>query len=149
MHKCANEAVQAAFLAICGAQQRLDLNLGDGTREARKAAIRQVHGKFRVVCTRCVPGQAEETVDKAQCAIQQPSESGAELPLNERGIKLQRRILIPHMRRYLAAEQRSKACVRYQKDIGAAVWRKNRVGVRVGRTVARLFDCAAQADIAR
>ena len=143
MHKCGNERAQAAFLAICRAQQRLDLDLGDGTREARKAAIRQVHGKLSVVCALRVPGQAEEATDKAQCAIQQPSESGAELPLNERRIKLQRRILIPHMRRYLAAEQCSKALIRHQKNIGAAVWRKNRVGVRVGRTVARLFDCAA------
>ena len=53
------------------------------------------------------------------------------------------------MRRYLAAEQRSKALIRHQKNIGAEIRCKNRVGVRVGRTVARLFDGAAQADIAR
>ena len=80
MHKCGNERAQAAFLAICGAQQCLYLDLGDGTREARKAAIRQVQGKLRVICALCVPGQAEEAVDEAQCAIQQPSSPGRNCP---------------------------------------------------------------------
>ena len=102
MHKCGNERAQAAFLAVCRAQQRLDLDLGDGAREARKAAIRQVQGKLRVVCALCVPGHAEEAVDKAECAIKQSSDAGSESALLERGIKLQRLIPVPQMRRYLA-----------------------------------------------